>query len=268
MATDSPSEADVFGEEGETVDAILGGRLKIIQKKSGYRFSIDALLLANFVALKEGEECVDLGAGSGVVALVLGCRRRRGKILGIDIQTELVAMARRNVELNGLAELVEIRLGDIRHPESCFAPTSFDVAVFNPPYRRLRSGRINPDPGKAVARHEIEGTVGDFLAAAAYALKPGGRAYAIYPARRMVEMISRMRGARIEPKRLRIVHSRAGGIGEFILVEGVKGGREELTVLPPLTIYGEGSGYTAEMEAIFRDLAAFRAAAGGRSPGS
>ena len=179
-----------------------------------------------------------------------------------------MAMARRSVELNGLAGCVEIRRGDIRHPESLFAPTSFDVAVFNPPYRRLRSGRTNPDPGKAVARHEIEGTVGDFLAAAAHALKPGGRAYAIYPARRMVEMISRMRAARIEPKRLRIVHSRPGGRGEFILVEGVKGGREELTVLPPLIIYGEGSGYTAEMAAIFRDLAAFRAADGGRSPAS
>ena len=78
------------------------------------------------------------------------------------------------------------------------------------------------------------GRLGDFLAAAAHALRPGGRAYAIYPARRMVEMISRMRAARIEPKRLRIVHSRPGGRGELLLVEGVKGGREELTVLPPL----------------------------------
>lgn len=268
MDADLSSGEGLLGEGDETVDAVLGGRLRIIQKKAGYRFSMDALLLAHFVILKEGEECIDLGVGSGVVALILACRRRRGKILGIDIQAELVAMARRSVELNGLAGCVEIRQGDVRHPESFVAPTSFDVAVFNPPYRRLRSGRINPDPGKAVARHEIEGTVGDFLAAAAHALKPGGRAYAIYPARRMVEMISRMRAARIEPKRLRIVRSRAGGIGEFILVEGVKGGREELTVLPPLAIYGEGSGYSAEMEAIFRNLAAFRAAGGGRSPAS
>ena len=268
MDTDLPSGTGLLGEEGETVDPILEGRLRIIQKKSGYRFSIDALLLAHFVVLKEGEECIDLGTGSGIVALILACRRRGGRILGIDIQDELVAMARRSVELNDLAGCVEIRQGDIRHPESCCAPTSFDAAVFNPPYRRLRSGRVNPDPGKAVARHEIEGTVGDFLAAAAHALKPGGRAYAVYPARRMVEMISRMRAARIEPKRLQIVHSRPGGIGEFILVEGVKGGREELTVLPSLTIYGEGNGYTAEMEAIFRDLAAFRAAGGGRSPAS
>jgi tRNA1Val (adenine37-N6)-methyltransferase len=266
MDADLPSGVGLPGEEEETVDAILGGRLRIIQKKSGYRFSIDALLLAHCVNLKKEEACIDLGTGSGVIALILACRRGRGRILGIDIQKELVEMARRTVELNGLAGCVEIRLGDIRHPESCFAPISFDVAVFNPPYRRLRSGRTNPDLGKAVARHEIEGTVGDFLAATDYALKPGGRAYAIYPARRTVEMISRMRAVRIEPKRLRIVHSRPGGMGEFILVEGVKGGREEMTVLPTLYIYGEGGRYTAEMEVIFRDLAAFRAAGGGRSP--
>jgi tRNA1Val (adenine37-N6)-methyltransferase len=265
MDADRPDKADATGEDGETLDAILGGRLRIIQRKSGYRFSIDALLLAHFVSLKEGEECIDLGTGSGVVALILACRRSRGRVLGIDIQEEFVAMARRSAELNGLAGRVEVRLGDIRHPESLFAPTSFDVAVFNPPYRRLRSGRTNPDHGKAVARHEIAATAGDFLAAAVLALKPGGRAYAVYPARRMVELISRMRDGRIEPKRLRIVHSRPGGRGELILVEGVKGGREQMTVLPPLFIYGEGGGYTAEAAAIFRDLAAFPAAGGGRS---
>ena len=84
---------------------------------------------------------------------------------------------------------------------------------FQPPYRRLRSGRTNSDPEKAVARHEIEGTVADFLTAAGYALRPEGRVYAIYPAVRMVELIARMRECRIEPKRLRLVHSRLDGEG-------------------------------------------------------
>jgi tRNA1Val (adenine37-N6)-methyltransferase len=266
MSADILGEEGVLGGEGETVDEILGGRLRIIQKKSGYRFSLDALLLAHFVVLKEGEACIDLGTGSGIVALILACRSRQGRILGIDIQEECVAMAKRSAEMNRLAGRVEIRRGDVRHPESFCAQNSFDVAVFNPPYRRLRSGRTNPHPAKAVARHEIEGTAGDFLTAAAHALRNGGRVYAIYPARRMVELISRMRASRVEPKRLRIVHSRPSGVGEFILVEGAKGGREEMTVLPPLFIYGEGNGYTAAMAAIFRDLAAFPAAGGGRSP--
>ena len=252
----------------ETVDEIIGGRLRIIQKKHGYRFSIDALLLAGFVKLREDDDLIDLGTGSGIVAMILARRYRCGRILGIDIQEELVAMAERSVALNGLEDRVEIRRGDIRRPESLCAPISFTVAVFNPPYRRFRSGRINPDSEKAVARHEIEGTVRDFLAAAGYVLREGGRAYAIYPAARMVEMISQMRACRIEPKRMQMVHSRPGGGGAFILVEGVRGGREELAVESPLYIYGETGGYSAEMTAVFRDLAASPADGGERSPAS
>jgi tRNA1Val (adenine37-N6)-methyltransferase len=249
--------------EGETVDEILQGQLRIIQKKKGYRFSIDALLLAHFIDLREGESLLDLGTGSGIVALILAGRYRCGRVLGIDIQEEFVAMAKRSIALNGFEGRVEIRRGDVRRPETFCPPIHFDVAAFNPPYRRLRSGRMNPDSGKALARHEIAGTAGDFLAAAAYALHEGGRVYAIYPAARMVELISRMRVLRLEPKQIRIVHSRPGGVGKFILAEGVKGGREELAVLPPLFIYEEGRGYTAEMASIFRDLSAFPSDGGG-----
>ncbi len=266
MGEDLPTAAGLPRDGGETIDGLFGDRLWIIQKKSGYRFSIDALLLAHFVAPREGEDCLELGTGSGVIALILALRYRCTRVLGIDVQDEMVAMARRSAEMNDLAGPIEIQRGDVRHPESICAPGSFDVVVFNPPYRRLRSGRMNPDPAKAIARHEVAGTLGDFLAAAAHALKKGGRVTVIYPAKRMAEMIARMRGCRIEPKRLRIVHSRPGGRGEFLLVEGVKGGREELAVLPPLFIYGEGRAYSDEMTAIFRDLSTFPARGAGRSP--
>lgn len=266
MGADIPTgEGEAF-DGSETIDEILNGRLRIIQKKSGYRFSIDALLLAHFTVLRRGEECIELGTGSGVVAMILALRYHCRRVLAIDVQEELCSMARRSAELNDLAGSLEIRRGDVRHPGSICAPMSFDAAVFNPPYRRLRSGRTNPDSARAIARHEVVGTLGDFLAAAAHALRDGGRVTAIYPARRIAEMIFRMRGCRVEPKRMRIVHSRPGGVGEFLLMEGVKGGGEELTVLPPLFIYGETGGYSAEMAAIFQELAVFPAAGGGRSP--
>jgi tRNA1Val (adenine37-N6)-methyltransferase len=251
----------------ETLDEILGGRLRIIQKKRGYRFSLDALLLAAFVVLRRNDDLIDLGTGSGVVAMILARRFLSGRILGIDIQEELVERAARSAALNGLEGRVAFCRGDVRHPGSFCAPGSFDAAVFNPPYRRISSGRRNPDPEKAVARHEIRGTAKDFLAAADHALREGGRVHAIYPATRMVEIISRMRGCGIEPKRLRVVHSRPGGTGVFVLVEGVKGGGEELLVEPPLHIYGEG-GYSGEMRAIFSELSAFPSGAGEKSPGS
>jgi tRNA1Val (adenine37-N6)-methyltransferase len=246
-------------ESDETVDEILGGRLRIVQKKTGYRFSLDALLLAYFADLKEGDKLIDLGTGSGIVAMILAGRQRCGRVLGIEIQEQLVAMARRSATLNGLDRCVEIRQGDVRHPETLCALRSFDAAVFNPPYRRLRSGRLNRDPEKNVARHEIAGTAADFLHAAVHALREGGRVYTIYPATRTVEMLVRMRVCRIEPKRLRVVHSRPEGVGKFALVEGVKGGGEELVVMPSLFIHEGRRGYTSEMLTIFRDLSAFPA---------
>ena len=210
-------------EAEETVDEILGGSLRIVQKKTGYRFSLDALLLAHFAGLREGDDLIDLGTGSGIVALILAGRYPCGRVLGIEIQEQLVRMAKRSAAMNGLDRCVEILQGDVRRPESLCAPRSFDAAVFNPPYRRFRSGRMNLDPEKTVARHETMGTAADFLAAAGHALREGGRVYTIYPATRIVEMLYRMRICRIEPKRLRIVHSRPGGVGKLALVEG---GRE------------------------------------------
>jgi tRNA1Val (adenine37-N6)-methyltransferase len=256
-------EKDALTEgSDETIDEILGGRLRIFQRKTGYRFSLDSLLLAHFTKLREGEDLIDLGTGSGIVALILAGRHRCGRVLGIEIQEQLVITARRSAAISGLDRRVEVRQGDIRHPETFSAPRSFDAAVFNPPYRRLRSGRMNPDPEKAVARHEIMGRAADFLAAASHALREGGRMYTIYPATRMVEMLFRMRLCRIEPKRLRIVHSHPDEAGQFTLFEGVKGGGEELSVLPALHIYEGGKGYSAEMEAIFRELSAFPADGG------
>jgi len=105
-----------------------------------------------------------------------------------------------------------------------------------------------------LARHEIAGSIADFLRAASYALEPGGRVCLIYPCTRLVEAIHRMRVEKMEPKRLRMVHSKPGSKGDFILVEGMKGGGEELAVLPPLFIYKEGEGYSEELEALFRNL--------------
>jgi tRNA1Val (adenine37-N6)-methyltransferase len=241
-------------KDGETVDELLGRRVKVFQKEKGYRFSIDALLLAHFVRVKKGDMIVDLGTGSGVIAIIVAQRKECGKVVAVDIQEGLVDMARRSVMLNDLQEKVNICRGDIRKIETLFKPRSFDVSIFNPPYRKVSSGKLNPDAQKSVARHEIKGTVHDFLKASAYVLRKSGRAYIIYPATRMVELLSSMRTAGVEPKRMRIVHSHNLSRGEFVLVEGVKNGREELEVLPPLIVYSEDGQYTEAMDSVFRDL--------------
>jgi tRNA1Val (adenine37-N6)-methyltransferase len=240
----------------ETVESLFGGRLKILQKEKGYRYTIDSILLAHFVELREEERLLELGAGSGVISLVLSFRCPTLRATGIEIQEDLAGMAGRSVQLNGMEGRVEILHGDIRKADNLLEARSYDVAVFNPPYRKMGSGRMNPLVEKALARHEIAGSVTDFLRAAAHALKPGGRVCLIYPCLRMVEAIYQMRSEKLEPKRLRMVHSRPGSRGDFILVEGLKGGGEELSVLPPLFIREKDGGYSEELEALFRSLSA------------
>jgi len=248
-------EVDInLRREGETIDDLLGGQLKILQKKSGYRFSVDSLLLTHFVQLKRDDSVIDLGAGGGVILLILSHRFHCGEMVGVEIQHELADMARRSVKMNNLESKIEIVSGDIGEVESLFAPQSFNTVIFNPPYRRLNSGRINPDLEKAVARHEIKGTLRDFLLSAKHLVKEAGSVYLVYPTVRMVELLFQMRTCGIEPKRLRMVYSSRFSEGEFLLVEGKKGGGEELKVLPPLFVYQEDGGYTEEMETVFKEI--------------
>ncbi len=234
--------------DDETMDTLFHGSLSILQKKKGYRFSVDSPLLAHFTTLRKGERVVDLGTGSGVIAMILALRFPETNIAEVEIQQELADMAERNIALNGLRDRIRVYPGDVKGIRKIFDPKSFDAAVFNPPYRRLNSGKINPNHERAVARHEITGTIDDFLAAARYLLKDYGRTYVIYPASRGVQLIAGMRRHGMEPKKIRIVYSDSLSGAVFILAEGVKGAGEEVEIMPPLFIYGSDGRYSDEMD--------------------
>jgi tRNA1Val (adenine37-N6)-methyltransferase len=249
--------------EEETFDEILNGLVRVYQKKKGYRFSIDSLLLAHFVSLKRRTRFMDIGCGSGVILLILAKRFPGTSGVGLEIQEHFSELARRNSQVNNLTGRIEIVQGDARHIKTIFPERSFDATIFNPPYRKLNSGRINPGEEKAIARHEVKGSLKDFLNAAKYLLKPTGKVFAIYPAKRMVELIYLFRLNGIEPKKMKLVYSDITSDAEFILVEGRKGSREELKIEPPLFIYNQSRKYSPEMSAIFNDLSHFPADDGG-----
>ncbi len=221
----------------ETLDAVLNGRLKLIQPAKGYRFSIDALLLAEFATVKPGDILVDLGTGCGVIPLVLLLTRPLRYALGLEIQKDLSGQASRNRVINGLSEKMEIVLGDIRH-----APLSekiADIVTCNPPYRKTGSGRINPDFSKAVARHEILASLDDILSTARRLLKRKGRLAMIYPAERLADLIIRCRRFNLEPKRLQIVYPSLHSSSKLALMEALLGGQPGLDILQP--IFGQGN---------------------------
>lgn len=254
----------------ETLDDLLGGRLKVLQKKKGYRFSLDSILLAHFARIGPGARLVELGLGSGVISLIL-CYRTGCRAAGVELQEQLADMAARSFRMNQLDHLAEIITCDLREIKKVLPAGSFDAVVFNPPYRRKGSGRISADSEKALARHELSGTLADFISAADYLAAKSGTVVTVYPATRGVELICRFREAGIEPKRMRMVHSTERSGAEFILLEAVKGGGEELEILPPLFVYksredaqAEGRGeYTTEMVNIFSELCLRQSSSGG-----
>jgi tRNA1Val (adenine37-N6)-methyltransferase len=223
-------------EAHETIDTFLEGRLRIIQSRQGYRFSVDALLLAEFVSLKSQDLVVDLGAGCGIISLFLAAKREVRFIFGVELQEELASQARRNIALNGLEGKIAVIQGDLR--QLPLAPGSADVVVCNPPYRRERSGRINPQPNKAIARHEITASLDDILAAAKALLKRAGRLAVIYPASRLPEVFARMRMREMEPKRLQVIFPDSTSHAELAMIEGRVRGKSGLKTLPP--IFGQG----------------------------
>lgn len=245
----------------ETLDEILNGLVRVFQKKRGYRFSIDALLLAHFVSLQARSKVLDLGTGSGVVPLILANRFPHVDWFGLEIQPKLAELAVKSVELNGLQDHITIVHGDARKIKTIFPAHSFDAVTCNPPYRKINSGRINPGEERAIARHEIEGSLKDFLQAAKYLLKTGGKVFTIYPSKRLAELVSLFRANSIEPKRMRFVFSSEKSAAVFVLAEGRMGSHEELKIEPSLFIYDQDKRYTSQMKDIFSVLAG--AASGG-----
>ena len=235
----------------ETIDELQAYGLQIIQPRQGYRFSLDPLLLCDFAGIRQGEKAVDLGVGCGVIPLILARIADDSHIAGIEAQQEMADLARRNVSLNGLSGRVTIVRGDVTAIREHFLPSSFDLVVSNPPYRKRGTGRISPKPGRDDARHESTGTLADFLAAAKNLVRLSGRICFIYHPSRIAEFLAEAAALKLSTLRLRMVHGNAAAEARMFLIEMVKGRKGELKFLPPLFVYGEDGEYSEEMKRIF-----------------
>ncbi len=222
----------------ETLDTFFNGKLQIIQKKKGYRFSMDAVLLSQFIKIRKNERVMDLGTGCGILPLLLSHTTKAHSFVGVEIQKGLAECAEKNVVLNHLEDRISILMQDFRELKETFPPGSFDVVLSNPPYRKYRTGRINPSIEKAIARHEIKGTLEDLISIASYLLPPKGRCYTIFPALRTVDLLMALRDGKLEPKRLQFVHPRIGEEAKFILTESIKTSGVELKLMEPLILHG------------------------------
>ena len=241
---------DPAGRSELKADAALEGGLKLVQPRTGYRFSIDAVLLADFARAEPGDSVVDLGAGCGVIGLALARRLGRGRLISVEIQHRLAECARLNTQNNPTGVETVVLEMDWRDLSPEMISGRVDSVVSNPPYRKLGSGRVNLDQEEALARHEFKGDLASMIEAAKRVLKLKGLLFVVYPADRLGDLFEALFAALFAPKRLRLVHSRITEKAVLALVEASSGGGRELTVLPPLILYGDGTEYTPEAEAI------------------
>jgi tRNA1Val (adenine37-N6)-methyltransferase len=238
-----------------TNDTFLNGRLKIKQSKLGYRFSIDAILLANHIQFKSSERILDIGTGCGVIPLILALRYPDVKIFGIDIQQQLLDIALLNISENHMKDRITVFNCDVKNLTPSMTSGPVDVVVCNPPHREPNSGRINPNHQLAIARHEIAMTIDDLIQAGKRLLDGKGRFIVIYPANRVMDILKRIHAAKIEPKKLWMIHSKSNNNAIRCIVEGIKGGKPGMTVGPPLIIYNEDGSYAEIIKNMFSPCA-------------
>ncbi|MGI6657406.1 MAG: tRNA1(Val) (adenine(37)-N6)-methyltransferase [Desulfobulbus sp.] len=241
-------------------DEFFNGRLAFRQPTEGYRFSMDAVLVAHFLVPGRAARILDLGCGCGIIGQILAYRHADVHITGLELQEELARLAGENATENGFAHRVGVVCGDARAIGDLFPAESFDAVISNPPYRRAGSGRLNDNIQAARARHELDGSLDDFVRAAAYAVKNRGKTVFIYPATRCNPLLIALHRHRLTLKRLQPLYSYPGATSaRLVLIEAAKNGGEQLELLPPLFLYEYRNGpYSRELQALYREEPCWR----------
>jgi tRNA1Val (adenine37-N6)-methyltransferase len=235
-----------------THDTFFNGKITIRQSRSGYRYSIDAVILAHHARPMPGDQVLDLGTGCGIIPIMLAFQFHEADFFGVEIQPELADIARQNVRENHMENQIKIMCRDMETLRQNQFQGPMDLVISNPPYRRAASGRINPNSQRAIARHEIKITLSGVATAAGCMLKTAGKFIMIYSAERLADLLVQLRSVRIEPKFIRFIHSGQETEAKLILLEGVKEGNPGMKVGAPLVIYGEDGAYSEEVNAMFQ----------------
>ncbi len=244
---------EAFRREDERLDSLDRGGLYILQKPEGFRFGTDAVLLADFAKPRPKERVIDLGAGSGVLPLLIAARVPDATFRAVEIQPEMADMARRSAVMNGLAERIKVYAMDLRNAPKLLGHGSADLVVCNPPYGKRGAGLINPNPAVALARHECDCSLEEIVGASAALLRNGGRLAMVFPAARLLELLDAYRAQHIQPKRVRLVHAHTAEAPKLALIEGVKRARPGLHWLPPLILRDDSGEETEELRRIYHE---------------
>jgi tRNA1(Val) A37 N6-methylase TrmN6 len=243
-----------------TEDSLFDGDLILFQNKSGYRFSIDSVLIAHFLKLHIGDRILDMGTGCGVIALILLYRWASlvEEVSGIELQASLAKLAQANYHSNNFSNHGKIIEKDIKNILDAVAPESYDKVICNPPFYSCSSGRMSANKEANMARHHVLASLLDFLKASASVVKNRGDVFFIYPAESIAECIIFAQKVRLELKRIRFVYGYPHKINmsRLVLLQFKINGAAGSEVLPPLYIYHEKNGsFSKEMQRFYQPQA-------------
>lgn len=225
-----------------------GGEFKIYVS-SHHTFGTDAVLLSHFAGAKRNDALCDLGTGCGIIPFLMLRDGNLKSAVGVDISREAIDLALRSRDELGLERFLPM-CADIKEIGSLLPAGQFSLVTCNPPYKAAGAGIVNPDDIDRAARHETLCSLDDILSAAARLLTFGGRLCMCHRPERLAELMDKMRGAKIEPKKLRLVCQRQGEEPWLVLIEGRRGGNTGLRILPTLYVESEGQ-LSAEMSDIY-----------------
>ncbi|GFP73983.1 tRNA1(Val) (adenine(37)-N6)-methyltransferase [Clostridium fungisolvens] len=244
-------EIEKIVNNDESIDDLQLGGIHLIQKKDGFRFGVDAVLLANFANVKNNSRVIDMCTGTGIVPFILAGKTKASSITGLEVQEEMVEMANRSIKINALEDKMDFICGDLTNLQLLKSIKKADVVTVNPPYKLASSGIINPSDKTAIARHEILCTLEDVIIAARVLLKDNGRFYMVHRPERLADIFCLMRKHRIEPKRVRMVHPNTTREPNIVLVEGQRDGGKFMKWEAPLYVYNDNGQYSDEIEKIY-----------------
>lgn len=235
----------------EAIDDLQLDNLYLIQKKQGFRFGIDAVLLSNFANVKKKHRVIDLCTGTGIVPFLIYGKYKPKEVIGIEIQEDMVEMAIRSSKYNEVENVVSFKSADLKDLKYLSSLGTFDVLTVNPPYKLNNSGIVNLDDKLAIARHEIMCSLEDVIVASRKLLKDNGRMFIVHRPERLIDIFELMRKYKIEPKRVQMVQPNINKAPNIVLVEGQRDGGAYLKWEKPIYVYNEDGTYSEEINKIY-----------------